>query len=110
MKQIVLDTETTGLSVKDGHRVIEIGCIELDNLVPTKNAPFSGVLPQTMAGAPSHFVVILILDVGSDNIFPNSRKNLMALKPPIFPLLTISSSKCSKWVFLAISFNQRIES
>jgi len=37
MKQIVLDTETTGLSVKDGHRVIEIGCIELDNLVPTKN-------------------------------------------------------------------------
>ena len=37
MKQIVLDTETTGLYVKDGHRVIEIGCIELDNLVPTKN-------------------------------------------------------------------------
>jgi len=37
MKQIVLDTETTGLSVKDGHRVIEIGCIEMDNLVPTKN-------------------------------------------------------------------------
>ena len=33
----VLDTETTGLSVKDGHRIVEIGCIELDNLVPTKN-------------------------------------------------------------------------
>ena len=37
MKEIVLDTETTGLSVKDGHRIVEIGCIELDNLVPTKN-------------------------------------------------------------------------
>ena len=37
MKEIVLDTETTGLSVKDGHRVVEIGCIELDNLIPTKN-------------------------------------------------------------------------
>jgi len=37
MKKIVLDTETTGLSVRDGHRIVEIGCIELDNLIPTKN-------------------------------------------------------------------------
>ena len=37
MKEIVLDTETTGLSVKDGHRIVEIGCIELNNLIPTKN-------------------------------------------------------------------------
>ena len=34
MKEIVLDTETTGISIKDGHRIVEIGCIELDNLVP----------------------------------------------------------------------------
>ena len=37
MKEIVLDTETTGLSVKEGHKIVEIGCIEIDNLVPTKN-------------------------------------------------------------------------
>ena len=37
MKEIVLDTETTGLSVKDGHRIVEIGCIELDNLIPNQN-------------------------------------------------------------------------
>ena len=37
MIEIVLDTETTGLSVKDGHRIVEIGCIELENLIPTKN-------------------------------------------------------------------------
>tara|TARA_B100000902_G_scaffold137331_1_gene135578 strand:- start:859 stop:1521 length:663 start_codon:yes stop_codon:yes gene_type:complete len=37
MKEIVLDTETTGISVQDGHRIVEIGCVELDNLVPTKN-------------------------------------------------------------------------
>ena len=37
MKEIVLDTETTGISVKDGHRVVEIGCIELENLIPTNN-------------------------------------------------------------------------
>ena len=37
MIEVVLDTETTGISVKDGHRIVEIGCIELDNLIPTKN-------------------------------------------------------------------------
>ena len=37
LKEIVLDTETTGISVKDGHRIVEIGCIELENLIPTKN-------------------------------------------------------------------------
>lgn len=37
MKEIILDTETTGLSVKDGHRIVEIGCLELENLIPTKN-------------------------------------------------------------------------
>ena len=36
MIEIVLDTETTGLSVKEGHRIVEIGCIQLENLVPTK--------------------------------------------------------------------------
>ena len=35
MKEIILDTETTGLNVKDGHRIVEIGCIELENLIPT---------------------------------------------------------------------------
>ena len=36
MKEIILDTETTGLSIKDGHRIVEIGCIEIENLTPTK--------------------------------------------------------------------------
>ena len=36
MKEIILDTETTGLNVKDGHRIVEIGCIELEDLIPTK--------------------------------------------------------------------------
>tara|TARA_B100000900_G_scaffold310452_1_gene269191 strand:+ start:110 stop:772 length:663 start_codon:yes stop_codon:yes gene_type:complete len=36
MKEIVLDTETTGISVAEGHRIVEIGCLELDNLIPTK--------------------------------------------------------------------------
>ena len=36
MREIILDTETTGISIKDGHRIVEIGCIELDNLIPTQ--------------------------------------------------------------------------
>ena len=37
MREVIIDTETTGLSVRDGHRIVEIGCIELENLIPTKN-------------------------------------------------------------------------
>ena len=37
MKEVILDTETTGLSVKDGHRIVEIGCVELNNLIPSQN-------------------------------------------------------------------------
>ena len=37
MKEVVLDTETTGILVKEGHRIVEVGCIELENQIPTKN-------------------------------------------------------------------------
>jgi len=47
MKEIVLDTETTGLSIKDGHRIVEIGCIELDDLIPTKNKFHCYLNPET---------------------------------------------------------------
>ena len=46
MKEIVLDTETTGISIKEGHRIVEIGCIELDNLIPTKNKFHSYLNPE----------------------------------------------------------------
>ncbi len=46
MKEIVLDTETTGLSVKDGHRIVEIGCIELNNQIPTQNRFHSYLNPE----------------------------------------------------------------
>ena len=37
MKEVILDTETTGLDIKDGHRIVEIGCLELDNFVNLSN-------------------------------------------------------------------------
>ena len=46
MKEIILDTETTGLFVKDGHRIVEIGCIELEDLIPTKRKFHSYLNPE----------------------------------------------------------------
>ena len=46
MNEVILDTETTGLSVKDGHRIIEIACIETKNLIPTKNVFYKLINPE----------------------------------------------------------------
>ncbi len=46
MKEVVLDTETTGLSIKEGHKIVEIGCLELENLIPTKNKFHSYLNPE----------------------------------------------------------------
>ena len=46
MKEIVLDTETTGLSVRDGHRIVEIGCIELENQIPTNKIFHEYINPE----------------------------------------------------------------
>ena len=46
MKEIVLDTETTGLSVENGHRIVEMGCIELDNQILTTNQFHCYINPQ----------------------------------------------------------------
>ena len=41
MREIILDTETTGLNFKHGDRIIEVGCVELENYIPTgKNLQF----------------------------------------------------------------------
>ena len=46
MSEIILDTETTGLSVKDGHRILEIACIETENLIPTKRVFYKLINPE----------------------------------------------------------------
>ena len=37
MLEVILDTETTGLSISENHKIIEIGCIEIKNQIPTNN-------------------------------------------------------------------------
>ena len=46
MNEIILDTETTGLSVKDDHRIVEIACVETKNLIPTKNVFYKLINPE----------------------------------------------------------------
>ena len=46
MREIVLDTETTGLDPKAGHKIVEIGCIELINHMPTGNTYHQYINPQ----------------------------------------------------------------
>ena len=82
MKEVVLDTETTGISVKEGHRIVEIGCIELDNLVPTKNKPLLGSVPHITEGAPSHFVCMKPVLLSDPSILRSSfKKDTAALQP-----------------------------
>ncbi|MFK7886956.1 MAG: DNA polymerase III subunit epsilon [Gammaproteobacteria bacterium] len=51
MRQIVLDTETTGLEPQKGHRMIEIGCVELDNRRPTGRTYHQYINPQRLVDA-----------------------------------------------------------
>ena len=46
MLEVILDTETTGLSTKEKHKIIEIGCVELNNLIPTNNIFHEYINPQ----------------------------------------------------------------
>ncbi|USO01790.1 MAG: DNA polymerase III subunit epsilon [Alphaproteobacteria bacterium] len=46
MREIILDTETTGLDPKSGHRIVEIGCVELFNHLPTGNTYHQYINPQ----------------------------------------------------------------
>jgi len=45
-REIVLDTETTGIDPADGHRIVEIGCVEIDGLMPTGNTFHVYINPQ----------------------------------------------------------------
>ena len=46
MSEVFLDTETTGLSFRDGHKIVEIACIETEDLIPTGNVFHKLINPQ----------------------------------------------------------------
>ena len=61
MKEVILDTETTRLSVRDGHRIVEIGCIELENLIPTKNRFHSYLNPERKVSEKALTILLKII-------------------------------------------------
>jgi len=46
MLEVILDTETTGLSISEKHKIVEIGCIELNNQIPTKKIFHKYINPE----------------------------------------------------------------
>ena len=48
MLEVILDTETTGLSISEKHRIVEIGCIELENQIPTNKIFHEYLNPQRL--------------------------------------------------------------
>ena len=73
MKEVVLDTETTGLSVKEGHRIVEIGCIELEHLIPTQKRFHCYLNPERKVSDKA-------LEVhGYTDTFLSDKKNLVKL-------------------------------
>tara|TARA_Y100000590_G_scaffold362317_1_gene419445 strand:+ start:1563 stop:2237 length:675 start_codon:yes stop_codon:yes gene_type:complete len=46
MLEVILDTETTGLSTTENHRIVEIGCVELENQIPTNNIFHTYINPK----------------------------------------------------------------
>ena len=69
MIEVVLDTETTGLKVSEGHRIVEIGCIELKNLVPTQNRFHCYLNPERKVSEDA-----LKVHGYSDNFLSNQKK------------------------------------
>ena len=56
MLEVILDTETTGLSTTEKHRIVEIGCIELDNQIPTNKIFHEYINPQRSVSEEAHKV------------------------------------------------------
>ena len=56
MIEIILDTETTGLSVAEKHRIVEIGCVELNNQVPTNKVFHAYINPKRPVSAAAYKV------------------------------------------------------
>lgn len=62
MREIVLDTETTGLDPSDGHRIIEVCCLELDNHLPTGRVFHTLIHPER--DIPEESVRVHGIDIG----------------------------------------------
>jgi len=68
LREIILDTETTGLDPFDGHRVVEVACVELINCIPTGRVWHAHVNPERDVPAPAYEVHGLSLEFLSSKL------------------------------------------
>ena len=85
MKEIILDTETTGLDVKDGHRIVEIGCLELDDFVLTSKKFHCYLNPQRKVSEQALKIH------GYTDEFLSKQKNFLTLSMNFWNLLRIKN-------------------
>ncbi len=79
MREVVLDTETTGLDPAEGHRIIEVGCLELEGYVPTGRSWRSYVNPERDIPAEAARIHGLTLEVlGAAPVFASIAGELLA--------------------------------
>ena len=86
MLEVILDTETTGLSTTEKHRIVEIGCIELDNQIPTNKIFHKYINPQRSVSEDAFKVH------GYSDEFLSDKKTFSEISKDFFlPLISIAS-------------------
>ncbi len=79
MLEVILDTETTGLSVTENHRIVEIGCIELKDQIPTNNEFHEIINPERSVSDEAYKVHGYSTDfLSKQKIFSEIAKNFLA--------------------------------
>ena len=102
MNEVVLDTETTGLSVKDGHRIVEIGCIELDNLVPTSKRFHCYLNPERKVSEKA-------LEVhGYTDEFLSDKKKFIEIADEFISFISGESNKCQSKIVCFCKFQKSL--
>ena len=94
MKEIVLDIETTGLSIKEGHRVVEIGCMELENLIPTKKNFHCYINPERKVSDKAFKIH------GYSDDFLSKQKKFIEVKEEFLKFIRIKH-----WLFITLSLS-----
>ena len=101
MLEVILDTETTGLSTKEKHRVVEIGCVELSNLIPTNKIFHQYINPQRKVSEDAYKVH------GYSDKFLADKKTFSQIAKdflPFFKPLPTSLSFCTVVAYAIIFF------
>ena len=99
MLEVILDTETTGLSTASNHKIVEIGCIELNNQIPTNKIFHTYLNPQRPVSEEAYKIH------GYSDKFLSDKKTFAEIAESFLDFINgkklINSSTISEKVFLS---------